>query len=157
MTMYAARLTIPCPPREELVAADHGAILTACSSHGRRRWISTVGGRCRLSLVGFTSGEGDTLQEAANDLVTRLLNLVICVRTSGLSFSTECPPPDPRWLQYLWDLGEIAKQGGDIRDRIFGPPTQALSHSRAAIRRSTRWQASSRRPLVSPHQNHLPR
>jgi hypothetical protein len=46
---------------------------------------------------------------------------VICVRTSGLSFSTECPPPDPRWLQYLWDLGEIAKQGGDIRDCIFGP------------------------------------
>jgi hypothetical protein len=29
---------------------------------------------------------------------------------------------DPRLLQYLWDLGEIAKQGGDIRDRIFGPP-----------------------------------
>jgi hypothetical protein len=84
--------------------------------------LNEVGGRCRLSLVGFTSGEGDTLQEAANDLVARLLNLVICVRTSGLSFSTECPPPDPRWLQYLWDLGEIAKQDGDIRDRIFGPP-----------------------------------
>ena len=84
--------------------------------------LNDVGGRWRLSLVGFTSGEGDTLQEAANDLVARLLNLVICVRTSGLSFSTECPPPDPRWLRYLWELGEIAKQGGDIRDRIFGPP-----------------------------------
>jgi hypothetical protein len=46
--------------------------------------LNEVGGRCRLSLVGFTSGEGDTLQEAANDLVARLLNLVICVRTSGL-------------------------------------------------------------------------
>ena len=82
--------------------------------------------RCRGPLAPVTGRlhlrGGRHLQEAANDLVARLLNLIICVRTSGLSFSTECPPPDPRWLRYLWELGEIAKQGGDIRDRIFGLP-----------------------------------
>ena len=76
--------------------------------------LDEVGGRCRLSLDGLSWGHGDTLQEAADDLVARLLNLVDCIRSSGLQFSTECPPPDPRWLQYLWDLG-------DIRERIFVP------------------------------------
>jgi hypothetical protein len=40
--------------------------------------LNEVGGRCRLSLVGDTCGDGDTLQEAADDLVARLLNLVMC-------------------------------------------------------------------------------
>jgi hypothetical protein len=29
-------------------------------------------------------------------------------------------PPDPRWLQLLWDLGETARWGGDLRERVFG-------------------------------------
>ena len=83
---------------------------------------NVVGRRCRLSLVGYTWGDGGTLQEAADDLVARLLGLVMCVRTSGLSVSTECPPPDLHWLQFLWELEQIAKRGGDIRERVFGPP-----------------------------------
>jgi hypothetical protein len=44
------------------------------------------------------------------------------VRTSELRFSTEWPPPDPGWLRFLCSLGEIAKAGGDIRERVFGVP-----------------------------------
>jgi hypothetical protein len=82
-------------------------------------------GRCRLSLVGLTQGEGSTLQEAADDLVARLLNLVLCVRTSGLRFSSEFGPHDQRLTQYLWELGECAAGGEDIRERVFGSPADA--------------------------------
>jgi hypothetical protein len=82
-------------------------------------------GRCRLSLVGLAHGEGSTLQEAADDLVARLLNLVLCVRTSGLRFSGELGPHDWGLVQFLWELGECAASGEDIRERVFGPPTDA--------------------------------
>jgi hypothetical protein len=26
------------------------------------------------------------------------------------------------WLEFLWELGEIATRGGDIRHRLFGSP-----------------------------------
>jgi hypothetical protein len=87
--------------------------------------VRESGGRCRLSLAGLAQGEGSTLQEAADDLVARLLNLVLCVRTSGLRFSSEFGPHDQRLTQYLWELGECAAGGEDIRERVFGSPTDA--------------------------------
>ena len=77
-------------------------------------------GRCRLSLVGITHGEGSTLQEAADDLVVRLLNFVVCVRRSGLRVSGECGPLDRRLIEFIWELGECAARGVDIRERVFG-------------------------------------
>jgi hypothetical protein len=82
-------------------------------------------GRCHLSLVGLTHGEGSTLQEAADDLVARLLNLVVCVRTSGLRFSIELGPLDRRLMEFIWELGECAASGADLRERVFGSPTDA--------------------------------
>jgi hypothetical protein len=80
------------------------------------------GGRCRLWLGGFAYGDGQTLQEAADDLVARLLNIAVCIRQSGLKFSSELAPPDPRWLEFVWELGELAARGKDIRERVFGWP-----------------------------------
>jgi hypothetical protein len=74
---------------------------------------------CRLTLVGVTYGNGDTLQDAADDLVARLLNLVIGMRTSGFHFASELGAPDRRVLEFLWELGELANRGGDIRERVF--------------------------------------
>ena len=45
----------------------------------------------------------------------------MCTRSGGLTFSPEVAP-DPRWLEFLWELGEIAARGGDIRHRLFGSP-----------------------------------
>jgi hypothetical protein len=78
-------------------------------------------GRCRLTLVGLTHGDGFTLQEAADDLIARLLDLVLSVRTSGFSFSTDLPPPDYRLFDFIWELGDRVARGEDIRERVFGP------------------------------------
>jgi hypothetical protein len=82
--------------------------------------LGIVGGRCRLSLGGLTHGNGDTLQEAADDLVARLLNLVLCFRATGFRIPAELGTPDHRGLAFLWELGEIVARGEDIRERVFG-------------------------------------
>jgi hypothetical protein len=76
-------------------------------------------GRCRLLLGGQAHGEGDTLQEAADDLVVRLLNTALCFRASGIRMSLELPL-DQRWLAFIWELGELAARGECIRPRVFG-------------------------------------
>ena len=81
--------------------------------------VGRHGADCRLSLGGLAYGNGETLQDAADDLVHRLLNIAMCTRASGLTVSTEAAA-DHRWLEFLWELGEIAARGGDIRHRVFG-------------------------------------
>jgi hypothetical protein len=65
-------------------------------------------------------GEGDNLQEAADDLVVRLLNTVMCFRASGFRISAELGPLDHRWLEFLWELGDVAGRGECIRPYVFG-------------------------------------
>jgi hypothetical protein len=77
---------------------------------------------CRLSLVGVTYGDGATLQEAADDLIARLLGLVTSVRTTGFRVATELGPPDRNVLDFIWEVGEIAARGEDIREHVFGLP-----------------------------------
>jgi hypothetical protein len=77
--------------------------------------------RCRLSLAGHASGHGHSLQEAADDLIARLLGLALAVRTSGLAIARDAAPPDRDWLDYVWQLGELAARGEDIRERVFDP------------------------------------
>jgi hypothetical protein len=78
------------------------------------------GGSCRLSLGCHAYGEGGTLQEAADDLVARLLTLALCLRSgSGLGVSADGPALDLRWLSFLHELGELAASGIDIREWLF--------------------------------------
>ena len=82
--------------------------------------VREVGGRCRLSLGGHTHGDGATLQEAADDLVRRLLALAMSLHSSaGFCITPEAPGVDIRWFGFLYELGVIAAGGGDIRERIF--------------------------------------
>jgi hypothetical protein len=83
--------------------------------------IRQVAGRVRLQLGALANGEGATLQEAADDLVARVLVLVMAFRSSGIGpVSSEAPLPDPALLSFLYELGDIAAAGGDIRERLFG-------------------------------------
>jgi hypothetical protein len=82
--------------------------------------VREVAGRCRLDLGGHVHGEGATLQQAADDLVSRLLALAMSLRSgAGFRVSPEVPGVDLRWFEFLYELGAIAARGDDIRDRVF--------------------------------------
>ena len=76
-------------------------------------------GHVRLELGGFAHGEGASLQEAADDLIRRLLATVMAFRSSGFRVSGEVLP-DLEAMSFIYELGEIAAAGGDIRRRVFG-------------------------------------
>jgi hypothetical protein len=80
--------------------------------------ITETGGRVRLSLGGFARGEGSSLQEAADELIRRILLLALAFRSSGCGVSSELSP-DLETMNFLHELGEIAAAGGDIRARVF--------------------------------------
>ena len=68
-------------------------------------------------------GDGETLQEAADDLIRQLLVVAMAFRSSNIGpFSAEFPP-DLAMMDFLYELAEIASSGGDIRSRVFGDPT----------------------------------
>ena len=82
--------------------------------------VQELPGRVRLCLGTVTYGTGPTLQDAADDLVQRLLGYAMALRASGLQASSEVGPPDLSAVGFLYELGEIAAAGGDIRQRLFG-------------------------------------
>ena len=77
-------------------------------------------GRVRLCLGSLAHGDGPTLQDAADDLVQRLLTYVMAFRASGMRPSLELAPPDLATMDLLYQLGEFTAAGGDIRNHLFG-------------------------------------
>jgi hypothetical protein len=73
----------------------------------------------RLQLGTLASGEGATLQQAGDELIRRLLALVMALRASGFTASGEVRA-DLETMDFLFGLGEVAAAGGDIRARVFG-------------------------------------
>jgi hypothetical protein len=80
--------------------------------------IQEHGGRCRLLLGGDAWGDGATLQEAADDLVARVMRHAAALRAGGFACPKDMSPPDSRWLEFLYELSDIAACGGDVRQRI---------------------------------------
>ena len=81
--------------------------------------VSERDGRVRLLFGGVAWGEGRSLQEASDDLIRRLLGLVMALRASGFTASGEVRI-DLETMDFLYALGEFAAAGGDIRSRVFG-------------------------------------
>ena len=85
-------------------------------------WVDEIdGGRVRLGLDGFLSAEGATLQEAADELVWKTLDAVMAFQSRGISGLAAVGRPRMELVSLLWELAEIAADGGDIRERLFGP------------------------------------
>jgi hypothetical protein len=82
--------------------------------------VQDLPGRVRLWLGTLTHGTGSTLQDAADDLVQRLLGYAMALHASGLRASSDLGRPDLDAVGFLYELGEIAAVGGDIRQRLFG-------------------------------------
>jgi hypothetical protein len=80
--------------------------------------VHAHGDQCRLTLAGVTYGHGPTLQEAGNDLLARVLDLALALR-AGYRVTGEARQ-DPRVVEFLWEVGELAVRGGDIRPRVLG-------------------------------------
>ncbi len=76
--------------------------------------VEARGGQCHLVLGGVTYGNGPTLQEACNDLLVRVLDLALGLR-AGYRVSG-----DARVAHFLWEVGELAIGGADIRPRVLG-------------------------------------
>jgi hypothetical protein len=81
--------------------------------------VQEAPGRVRLCLGTLAHGDGPTLQDAADDLVQRLLTYVMAFRANGFRPSLELAPPDLAAMDFLYQLGEIAAAGDDIRSRLF--------------------------------------
>jgi hypothetical protein len=78
------------------------------------------GGLCRLWLGGEAWGDGATLQQAADDLITRVRAQARALRQGGFGPARELGPVDGRWLDFLYQVGEIEARGGDVRARVLG-------------------------------------
>jgi hypothetical protein len=81
--------------------------------------VLDAGDRVRLRLAGLGDAEGATLQDAADALVRRLLIMAMAIRSGDVCFSSDCPL-DASLVAFVWELGDIAAAGGDIRARLFG-------------------------------------
>jgi hypothetical protein len=89
-------------------------------------WVAEIGDRVRLGIDGLVSADGPTLQDAADELVAKVLAVVMAIRSGGLGgYSSESCRPDMEVVKFLWELGEIAAADGDIRERLFGPTGMA--------------------------------
>ena len=83
---------------------------------------------CLLTLAGVTYGNGATLQAASNDLMARLFDVATAIRSGRYRLSSELGAPQPDVLAFLWEVGDLAAHGGDIRARVLGGvPTQRAS------------------------------
>jgi len=80
--------------------------------------VTERGGRVRLDLAGLARGEGSTLQDAADELIRRVLELALVLRSSGCTPARELGA-DLDSLSLLHEVADIAARGGDIRARIF--------------------------------------
>jgi len=87
--------------------------------------VDEIGGLVRLTLDRFFSAEGATLQEAADELVWKMLVVVMAFRSNGLSNLGAVSRPDMEVVGLLYELDGIAASGGDIRERLFGPSSMA--------------------------------
>ena len=81
--------------------------------------VDETPGGLRLRLDNWFSAEGPTLQEAADELVWRILVTVMAFRSRGISGLSAVGRPDLGLVRFLHELGKIAAAGGDIREHLF--------------------------------------
>ncbi len=74
--------------------------------------LREIDGRCVLVLGGHVRGEGESLQDAGDELVRRVLDVATGPRAGA--------PFDAAWIAFLDQVAEVAADGGDVRELVFG-------------------------------------
>lgn len=77
-------------------------------------------GRVRITVPGITHGSGQTLQDAADDLVRNVLVIATGFRAGAVAQAGSELPFEPAIHEFMWELAGIAAGGGDIRGRLLG-------------------------------------
>jgi len=109
---------MPLLPASIPAYAGAGTVPDVANEPPRLR-ISESAGNVRLGFDGFGNVEGRTLQEAADALVARMLNISMALRSSGIG-PVYAITPDFTHLEFIWRLGDHVAAGGDPRDLLFG-------------------------------------
>jgi len=79
-----------------------------------------TGDGVRLELGRWSYGNGRDLATAADDLIDRLATLARGIRSGRYSIAPDLGVPEHDYLEFLWELGEVADKPEDIRRRVFG-------------------------------------
>src|SRR5215208_723009 len=109
-----------CLVGEREVYQKRAFLLHIVSSFTPSLEVRQVAGRVRLLAGGLgCCGDGETLQEAADDLIRQLLVVAMAFRSSGMGPCSSEVMPDLGIMEFLYELAEIAASGGDIRVRVF--------------------------------------
>ena len=77
-------------------------------------------GRVRITMPGITHGSGQTLQDAADDLVRKVLLIAVDFRSDRVAPPRPELRAEPAVYEFIGELAGIAAQGDDIRGRLFG-------------------------------------
>lgn len=72
----------------------------------------------RIALQGVTYGDGTTQEAAEDDLVFKLLGILMVVRQGQLTMESGVPLV-PVVIEWLLTQASFVAEGGDIRERIF--------------------------------------
>jgi hypothetical protein len=81
--------------------------------------VRETGFGCRLSLGGIAVGHGHTLQEAADELVQRVLDTALALRRGGVAVSPALVV-DTQLVEFLAEVADLSAGGGDVRQRVLG-------------------------------------
>jgi hypothetical protein len=81
--------------------------------------VRSDAGGVRLTVSGITHASGPTLQEAADELVQKILLILMAFRSGGVAAGGRGLMLDPGIQEFIFELGDYAARGGDIRDRLF--------------------------------------
>jgi hypothetical protein len=76
----------------------------------------------RLTIAGVTHATGPTLQDAADELVRKILVILMMFRGGTVAPAGRGCQLDPGIAAFISELGDYAARGGDIRDRLFRSP-----------------------------------
>jgi len=73
----------------------------------------------RLTLAGVTHATGLTLEDAADELVRKILVMLMAFRGGAAAPAGRGLRVDPGIEAFISELASYAARGGDIRDRLF--------------------------------------
>lgn len=82
--------------------------------------------RVCLTLAGVARASGSTLEDAADELVRKILLAAMAFRSGGVAPAGPELRLDPAMHEFIWELGAIAARGGDIRHRLFREPPEGV-------------------------------